>query len=437
MNRAAWLAGGLTLAIGSFLACNGQVTTATLPAALEFAPSALTVASGLNAAPLDVVRTLTIPKGFKISVYVRIPKARFMRLAPNGDLLVSQPVDINSSSPDLEGKIYVVRQPASGGNAVVSTFADGLRKPHDMMFKTIGGTTYLYFSESNQISRSTYNSGDLSIGAKEVVIANLLDASSGELKGSYGHALKNFVIAGDKLYLSIASATNASPSDQAATPKRGAIYQYNLDGTGGRLYAQGIRNAEGLEIDPATGALWVAVNNRDNIPYPPGHAKEGVVEASYVDNHPPEELTKVRDGGNYGWPFCNPNPDAGMTNMPFERDWDNNKDGSKLDCAKADRISVGIQAHSAPLGLSYVKTQRLEGLVTPLHGSWNRTVKTGYKVAYFPWISGAPAGQVDLVSGFLEGGNAWGRPVDAISDGAQGLFISDDAAGAIYHLEPS
>ncbi len=372
-------------------------------------------------------RSLRIPNGFKISVYARVNKARFMRLAPNGDLFVSQPA---------EGNIVVVRKQGSG-NPQVLTFASGLKSAHDMAFKAIGGKTYFYYSETNQVSRAEYTSGDTTMRTPSIVIGNLPDASLPELKGSYGHALKNFVIGPDAIYLAIASATNASPSDMAANPKRGAVYRYNLDGTGGRLYAQGLRNAEGLDLQPSTGALWVAVNNRDNIPYPPGHPKEGQVEQSYVDNHPPEPFTRVRDGGNYGWPFCNPNPDNGLFNMPFDRDWDNNRDGSKLDCSKADRISVGIQAHSAPLGLSFVSTKVLNGAVTGLHGSWNRSSKTGYKVAYFPFTNGEPGAQVDLVSGFLSGEQVWGRPVDAIQDGGQGLFISDDLASAIYHLEPS
>jgi glucose/arabinose dehydrogenase len=405
------------------------------PATLEFTQEPLTVAAGLTAAPLDVPRTMTIPKDMKISVYARIPGARFMRLAPNGDLFVSQPGDINSSDANASGSILLVRRGANG-NASVTTFASGLRKPHDMSFKDIGGKTYFYYSESNAVSRAIYKSGDTTLSTKEPIITGLLDRSSGELQGKYGHALKNFVISGDKIFLSVASATNADPADLAAAQKRGAIYQYNLDGTGSRLYAQGLRNAEGLDVEPVSGKLWVAVNNRDNIRYPPGHPQEGQLDKAYVDNHPPEEFTAVRDGGNYGWPFCNPNPDAGMANMPFDRDWENNKDGSALDCSKADRISVGIQAHSAPLGLSFIKTNRLEGAVSGLHGSWNRTEKTGYKVVYFPFTAGQAGAQVDLVTGFLIGQSAWGRPVDAVSDGAQGLFISDDGAGAIYHLEP-
>jgi glucose/arabinose dehydrogenase len=397
----------------------------TPPATLTFSDQPLVVPSGLGGGGVDG-RTLRIPDGYKISVYARVNKARFMTLAPNGDLLVSQPA---------QGNLVLVKAKGDG-TGQASNFATGLNGAHDMAFKTINGKTYLYYSEINQVSRAEYKNGDSSMGTPSVIIANLPDASLPELRGNYGHALKNFVISGDTLYLAIASATNASPSDILANPKRGAVYRYDLDGKNPRLFAQGLRNAEGLAIEPQSGALWVAVNNRDNIPYPPGHARQGQVDPAYVDDHPPEPFTRVRDGGNYGWPYCNPNPDGGLFNMPYDRDWDNNRDGGKLDCNAIDRISVGIQAHSAPLGLSFIKTNKLEGAVTGLHGSWNRQKKTGYKVAYFPFSGGNPGLQVDLVSGFLSGDAVWGRPVDAIQDGAQGLYISDDYASAIYHLEP-
>jgi glucose/arabinose dehydrogenase len=162
----------------------------------------------------------------------------------------------------------------------------------------------------------------------------------------------------------------------------------------------------------------------------------------YVDNHPPEEFTRVRPGGNYGWPFCNPNPDTanGLDNMPFDRDVQLNADG-RVDCSAMDRINKGIQAHSAPLGLTFLQGTAFpalyrDGVVTGLHGSWNRTTPTGYKVAYFPWDSTTqrPGAQIDLVTGWLTSQGAWGRPVDAAVDLQGNLLISDDGSGTIYKL---
>ena len=149
----------------------------------------------------------------------------------------------------------------------------------------------------------------------------------------------------------------------------------------------------------------VVINNRDNIAYPfhndwngDGSDDYGKVMQTYVDNHPPDEFTRVRDGGNYGWPFCNPNPDSpsGMNDMPFDRDVQQNPDGTRLDCNTADRINKGIQAHSAPLGLTFLQGTNApaayrDGAVVPLHGSWNRSPH-GYKVVVFRGILYAASG---------------------------------------------
>ena len=193
------------------------------------------------------------------------------------------------------------------------------------------------------------------------------------------------------------------------------------------------------------------MNNRDNIAYPfhadydgDGGDDYGRVLPSFVDDHPPEVFTSVRDGGHYGWPFCNPNPDSpsGLVNMPFDRDVQSNADGSRLDCATADRVRLGIPAHTAPLGLTFwtgaaAPPEYRDGAVVGLHGSWNRTTPAGYRVVFIPWNAGAaaPGPIVDLVSGWTNGG-VWGRPVDVAvaSDGA--LFISDYHSGTVYRLGP-
>jgi uncharacterized protein (TIGR03437 family) len=257
--------------------------------------------------------------------------------------------------------------------------------------------------------------------------------------------LKNIALGSDgHLYVSIGSSCNVCADDTVSDPVRGAIHQYNADGTGGRLFARGLRNAEGVRFLPGTNTLWVLVNNRDQVPYPfqDSTGNYGQVFWGYVDNHPPDLFTAVRDGGNYGWPFCNSNPDQGFDHMPFDPDLDTNQDGH-VDCSKMDAPAKGIQAHSAPLGLLFLRDTPFaqpyrEGAVIPLHGSWDRSQKTGYKVAYFPWDASTqlPGAQIDLVTGWLDDASqsAWGRPVDAVVDKAGNLLISDDAAGAIYQL---
>ena len=400
------------------------------------------VPASMRSSPFNVDRFLTIPPNFAVSVFARIGGARFMAVAPNGDLLVSNPG---------AGAIYLVRPGASGADPSVFTWASGLYKPHDIVFATIGGMTYVYVAEGDKVARYTYSSSVTTGQGRQVIISGLPSASTPDLGGSYGHELKNIAIdSNDLLYVSIASTCNVCVSDTESNPVRASIYRYNADGTGGALFARGLRNAEGLAFVPGTTDLWVVVNNRDNIAYPfhnswdsDGTDDYGKVMQSYVDNHPPDEFTRVRSGGNYGWPFCNPNPDSpsGMNDMPFDRDVQMNADGTRLDCASADRINKGIQAHSAPLGFVFLQNTAApaayrDGALVALHGSWNRTVRTGYKVVDFPWdpATQLPGDQIDLVSGWLAGGSVWGRPVDVAVAPDGGIYISDDYSGTIYKL---
>lgn len=418
---------------GASLALAGPAR-AQLPA---LGPVTLTVPAGLGGGgSFNNERTMQVPAGFTIAVYARVPGARFMAVTPEGGLLVSQPG---------AGKVSLVRPGSAGGLPVVTDFATGLRQPHDMVFHTIGSTTYLYLAESNQINRYVWHASDLTAQNRTVVIANLPDASTPELMGSYAHALKNLALDGNhKLYLSIASTCNVCVSDTQSDPKRAAIYQYDADGTNRRLFAQGLRNAEGLAFVPGANTLWVTVNGRDQTPYPlqDNTGQYGRVVSSYVDNHPPDLFTKVVDGGNYGWPFANPNPDTstGMDNMPFDLDYDTNRGGA-VPLTTFTTSSKGIPAHSAALGFAFLQgtafpASYASGAVVALHGSWNRSTPAGYKVVYFPWNAATqtPGAQTDLVTGFISGGSSWGRPVDVAVDPQGRLLISDDQSGTIYQL---
>ncbi|MGE0872332.1 MAG: sorbosone dehydrogenase family protein [Kofleriaceae bacterium] len=395
----------------------------------------LEVPAGSDLAPLDKPRTVKVPAGFGLRVIARIPKARFMAEAPNGDVLVSQP---------SQGKIHRISN--IGSAPIVGELASGLDLPHDMVFAEIGGQLYLYVAETNKVSRTPWNPSDTTLGALTAVVANLPDATLPELMGGYGHALKNIAIGGDTLYVAIASATNASVSDILADPVRGAIYAYDLDGSNGRLFAKGLRNAEGLAIHPTTGELWAAVNHRDNIAYPlqDGRFAYKSVVTEYVNDNPPEPFTRVRDGGNYGWPYCNPTAENGLDNMPYHPDVQNNEGQTELDCSAIDRISKGLEAHSAPLGMSFwtganAPEQFRNAAVIGMHGCWNCSVPRGYRVELLAANSdNSFADPVALVSGFLSDPTAtitaWGRPVDVIPNKAGNLYISDDFAGAVYEL---
>src|ERR1700730_16881909 len=390
--------------------------------------------------PFDRKRMLKVTEGAKISVLTRVEKARFLAIDPQGQLLVSQP---------SSGKILLVKQTGLSETRVTELIS-GLRLPHGMVFQRVGEKLYLYVGESNKISRFVYSNNEVLRATEEVVVPDLPDSSSPNLGGAYGHELKNIAIGPDqKLYVDIASATNAAPSDTRSNPIRSAIYRYDLDGKNRRLISTGIRNAEGLDFLPGTNELWAVVNERDNIRYPSkiGHgpyqsSDYGRVIPSYVDEHPPDELIHVRDGANYGWPFANPNPDNGTNRMPFDPDYDTNRDWSQFPESSFTRIDKGIPAHSAPLGFSFLQATKVpllyrDGAVVALHGSWNRIHKTGYKIVFFPWLPGGePGAQMDLVTGWLDEQTqrVWGRPVDIVPDLAGNLLISDDLSGTIYKL---
>ncbi|MGE6759768.1 hypothetical protein ACQKGO_17260 [Corallococcus interemptor] len=166
-----------------------------------------------------------------------------------------------------------------------------------------------------------------------------------------------------RVYVSIASTCDVCLSDTTSDPLRGAIYRWDWSGGSRELFARGLRNAEGLAWEPGTDTLWVTVNNRDNTPYPfdDGTGQYGKVIPGY------------REGGHYGWPFRNPNPDSpsGLKHLPLDRDYDMNRDGSKADCAQVDRTDQGIQAHSAPLGLTFFDGAELNPAAQSM---WGRPV---------------------------------------------------------------
>jgi glucose/arabinose dehydrogenase len=390
------------------------------------------VPSGLRSGAFTQDRYLNVPAHTQISVYTRIPSARYMTLTPTNDLLVSVP---------SQGKIELVRA-QQGGIPRVTDFVTGLQSPQDMVFHKVGNTMYLYVGESNAVDRFVYHNGDTTAGTRQVIISGLPDGSDPQFGGNYSHPMKDFAFdSKNRLYVDIASSCNVCVADTQSNPLRDAVYVYSENGGQGKLFAQGLRNAEGIALVPGTNTLWVAVNNRDNLAYPfkDSTGQYGKVVQPYVDNHPPEEFTSVRDGGNYGWPFCNPNPDKSMVNMPFDRDVQFNADGH-VDCGKMDRISQGIQAHSAPVSLTFLHNQSMSqiGALIGLHGSWDRSARTGYKLVYFPWnvSSSTPKPQIDLVTGWLDDGSqqVWGRPVDSIPDAHGNILISDDDSGTIYQL---
>jgi glucose/arabinose dehydrogenase len=212
-----------------------------------------------------------------------------------------------------------------------------------------------------------------------------------------------------KLYVTAGSTCNVCVEQD---PHRAAMWVYNADGSGGRLFAKGLRNTVDFAFHPQTGAIFGVENGRDEL----------------GDNQPPEELNLIRDGNDYGWPTCHgkdiPDPQFG-------------KQGG---CNGKTPPVLAMQAHSAPLGAQfYTGTQfpaQFRGrLFVAFHGSWNRSERTGYKLVSIPFRDGVPAGPPeDFITGWLDGSNLRGRPVGVLQTKDGALLVSDDLHGFIYRI---
>lgn len=382
----------------------------------------VTVPDDLAAAPFNEPRKALVPKGWTMSVWQRIPKPRLMAWTPDGDLLVSLP---------STGQI--IRMQPTGAGPLYSALLDGLDQPHGLAF---AGST-LYVAQSDQVDAYDYADGRASL--PRVVASGLPDAKSPDLQGAYSHALKSVAVGPDgAVYFSIGSTGNISASDRTATPPRATIMRVPPGGGPAEPFATGVRNGTGLAIAP-DGAVWTAINNRDNVAVPDAGPDYGRVVPGYVDDHPPESLARLTPGRELGWPYCN--PDGGPADLPLIRDVQTNADGNELDCATLPPIEQSLGAHSAPLGLSFVDgalpAPYARGALVGVHGSWNRQAPQAPEVSFFPWQDGGLGNQQTLVGGFQTGdGTRWGRPVAAVVGPDGAVYVSDDYADAIYRVAP-
>jgi len=322
----------------------------------------------------------------------------------------------------------------------------GLTEPQGLAFDTLGGRTVLYVAESDQIDRYVWR-GAAGVGARTVLVANLPDTDP---RGDDVHRPKTLAIGADhRIYVSIGSAFNASTQDIAGNPPRASVVSYAPNGGDMRVLATGIRNGEGLAFAP-DGVLWSAINERDEITYPFNRAYDGVADAynkliqAYVNNHPPDEVVALTPGRDVGWPYCDPDPSRGLIRPGWDDDAETNPGGTAFDCAKLAPINVGLPAHSAPLGFSFLEGSGLpdglaDGAVVAVHGSWDRQPPRPPAVLWMPWSSSAKTlgAAVTLISGFqYANGSRWGRPADAVAGPDGSLYVSDDSAGAIYRITP-
>ena len=331
-------------------------------------------------------RTLRVPDGFKISVFAQnLQGVRYLELGPDKAIYASQPAS---------GLVVKLTDRNNDGVADTTvTVASGLGGPFGLAFR---GDT-LYVAEVRRVIRFAPGRAE-----PEVLISNI---------PAGGHSTRTILFGPDgKLYLSVGSSCNLCDERDSL---RATVSQFNPDGSGGRIFAKGLRNTVGMAFNPTTGELWGNNNDRDNL----------------GDDIPPEHVNIIKDGRNYGWPQCY---------LPGKQ----NPEYGSADCSQVEPPALTVQAHTAPLGLAfYTGTQfprefRGDAFMT-LHGSWNRSVPVGAKVVRVQVDSGGrrATGVDDFITGWqLPDGSRWGRPVGllVLPDGS--LLVSDDMGGKIWRV---
>jgi glucose/arabinose dehydrogenase len=333
---------------------------------------------------------LTLPAGFRADVFASgLDAPRFMTVGPDGALLVTE---------RGSGNIVALRDPVHAGKATEKTvIVSGLEQPTSVDY--VDGK--LYVGETSRITRFDLDSA-LKASDKTTLIPNLPDSGQ--------HTTRTVLVGPDgKLYVAVGSSCNVC---NESDPRRAAVWVYQPDGSGGRLFSKGLRNAVGLAVNPWNRQVWATNNGRDLL----------------GDDTPPETVNALQDGADFGWPRCH----AGDVIDP---DF-----GKAESCDGVAQPLVKMQAHSAPLGLAFYQGDgfpaQYRGLFVAFHGSWNRSVPTGYKVVFTPLdgngkVTGPPQ---DFATGWLVSGKALGRPV-GLTVGADGaLYVSDDTGGRIYRI---
>jgi len=347
--------------------------------------------------PFDLGR-LKAPPGFHISVFAEdVDGARIMVFSPGGALLVSE---------SGEGKVVALPDPKHAGRAARTVIIlDGLNEPHGMAFYE----GKLYVAENDKVRRYDWDETSLR-ASNPKMLTNLPDGG--------GHSTRSLLFHGGKMYVTAGSSCNVCVESD---PRRAAVMEFNPDGSGQKIFAKGLRNAVGLAVNPKTDTVWVTVNGRDWL----------------GDDLPPETIYDLgKDGGDAGWPYCYGDrvPDPNFTKPGDNR------------CQSVLEPKVQMQAHSAPLGLAFYEGTMFppdyrNNIFVAFHGSWNRSVPTGYKIVRVKLDDkGQPVGGAeDFITGWLAPGEKhkgrWmGRPVGIVFGGDGAMYVSDDAAGVIYRI---
>lgn len=368
------------------------------------------------------------PDGFTVTRFAEgLDHPRWIYVLPNGDVLVAE----SSTEPQPGGGIrgffmrmlqrrggalnesadrITLLRDADGDGAVESrsVFLEDLNQPFGMAL--VGDTFYV--GNTDAVVAFPYRSGQTRIEGAGRTLATF--------PGGSGHWTRNLLASedGQRLYVTIGSKTNIADEGMAVEEGRALIREIDLATGRSRIFASGLRNANGLDREPSTGAMWTVVNERDLL----------------GDDLVPDYMTRVRDGDFYGWPwsYWGRTVDTRVTPSNPER------------VAQAVTPDYALGAHTASLGLVFARGDSLtpewrDGVFIGQHGSWNRSSPVGYKVVFIRFQDGMPTGRpVDFLTGFLDGEDrAFGRPVGVAFDRTGALLVADDAGDIVWRVSPS
>jgi glucose/arabinose dehydrogenase len=353
---------------------------------------------------------------------------RWLHVLPNGDVLVAEtnapprPDDGKGlrgwvmrllmkragAAPTSANRITLLRDADGDGVAETRTvLLENLVSPFGMAL--VGND--LYIANTDGVVRYSYTAGATRI---ETAAQKVVDLPAGTTNH---HWTKSLIASPDGrwLYATVGSNSNAGENGMAAEEGRAAIWQINPKTGAHRVFANGIRNPNGMAWEPTTGVLWTVANERDEI----------------GSDLVPDYLTSVRDGGFYGWPYSY-----------FGQHVDERVSSARPDLvAKAIVPDYALGPHTASLGLAWSQGTSLparfaSGMFVGQHGSWNRKPHSGYKVIFVPFSGGQPSGDpVDVLTGFLsDDGQANGRPVGVALDAKGALLVADDVGNVIWRV---
>lgn len=347
-----------------------------------------------------------VPSGFTVELVAeKLTNPRKILFAPNGDLFVAE---------SRANRIRVFRPGSDGKLGEPSLFAEKLEQPFGIAFYPPGDNpTHVYVANTGSVVRFPYKSGDTQASAApETVVPEI--PSGGKLRGG-GHWTRDVVFSPDakRLFVSVGSLSNNDDTEKEKD--RATVLAFTPDGQNRTVFASGIRNPVGLAIHPTSGELWASVNERDGL----------------GDHLVPDYITRVREGGFYGWPW-----------FYIGKNQDPKHVGKKAELA--DKIIVPdvlLQSHSASLCMTFCTSKQFparyqNGAFAAEHGSWNRAKRTGYKIIFIPFQDGKPTGEYeDFLTGLVTSdANVWARPVGVAfaPDGA--LYISEDGNNTLWRV---